>query len=142
MLWATCCTYFHGFLRSGEATVPTLTAYDPSVHLSMADVSLDSASNQGMAILRIKASKTDEFRHGVNVFLRRTDNDLCPVAALLAYIARRGTDPGPLFRFSDGSRLTRGALGAKYLCDRRKVCNFLVARVLSTYTTGQRGQPT
>ena len=110
MLWATCCTCFHGFLRSGEATVPTLTAYDPSVHLSMADVSLDSASNPGMAILRIKASKTDQFRRGVNVFLGRTDNDLCPVAALLAYIARRGTDPGPLFRFSDRSPLTREAL--------------------------------
>lgn len=97
MLWAAYCTCFHGFLYLNEAMVPTLTAYNPSVHLSMADVSLDSAFNQGMAILRIKASKTNHFRCSINMFLGRTNNDLFPITALLAYIVRRGTDPGPQF---------------------------------------------
>ena len=92
MLWAACCTCFHGFLRSGEDTVPSQSTYNPDVHLSMSDVSLDSSTNLKAAIVRIKASKTDQFCQGVNVYQGRTDNELCPVAALLAYIAysRRG----------------------------------------------------
>ena len=110
MLWAACCSCFHGFLRSGEATVPTRDSYDPSVYLSMSDVSVDSSANPQIVTLRVKSSKTDPFRQGVNVCLGRTDNDLCPVAALLGYVARRGTAPGPLFRFEDESPLTRDAL--------------------------------
>ena len=43
----------------------------------------------------------------------RTDNDLCPVAAVLAFMAIRGPGPGPLFRFSDGKPLTCSRLVAK-----------------------------
>ena len=110
MLWAACCTCFHGFLRSGEATVPTQAAYDPAIHLSIADVSVDAASEPRTVIVHIKASKTDQFRQGVNVFLGRTDNELCPVAAMLAYIAVRGVEAGPLFRYEDKTPLTREAL--------------------------------
>lgn len=35
------------------------------------------------------------------------DNELCLVAALLAYIAVRGMSPGPLFRFQDSWFLIR-----------------------------------
>ena len=110
MLWAACCTCFFGFPRSGEATVPTQSSYDPDVHLSISDISLDSAVNPRALIVRVKASKTDPFRTGVDVYLGRTDRDPCPVSALLAYIALRGLNPGPLFRFEDGSPLTRDAL--------------------------------
>ena len=79
LLWAACCTSFHGFLRSGAATVPSQSTYDPDVHLSMSDVSLDSSTNPKAVIVRIKASKTDQFRQGVNVYLGRTDNELCPL---------------------------------------------------------------
>lgn len=109
MLWAAACCCFFGFLRSGEATVPSHSAYDPSVHLSLADVSVDSQTNPQTVILRIKASKTDQHRVGVNIFLGRTNNDLCPVAAVLSYISRRGTADGPLFHFQNGSPLTRDA---------------------------------
>ena len=53
------------------------------------------------------ASKTDPFSKGVTICLGRTDNDLCPVSA---YVAVRGTEPGPLFRFPDKIPLTRDAL--------------------------------
>ena len=33
-IWAVACTCFFGFLRSGEATVATLSGYDARVHLS------------------------------------------------------------------------------------------------------------
>lgn len=107
MLWAATCTCYFGFLRSGEATVPSESAYDPAVHLSITDVSLDSQTNAQVIAIRIKASKTDSFRKGVTVYLGRTSPEVCPVAAILSYIGVRGTSPGPLFKFSDGSPLTR-----------------------------------
>ena len=37
------------------------------------------------------------------MFLGRTNNSLCPVAAITAFMALRGSDPGPFFLFRDGS---------------------------------------
>ena len=110
MLWATACVCFFGFLRSGEATVPTQASYDAGVHLSISDVSLDSQSFPSTVMVRIKASKTDPFRVGVTVYLGRTDQELCPVAAVLDCIARRGTYAGPLFIYENGQPLTRNSL--------------------------------
>ena len=93
MLWAACACYF-GFLRSGEVTVPSEAAYDSSVHLNMADVAVDSIQTPSTIRLKIKVSKTDQFRKGVDIFLGRTHNQLCPVEALLAYTAKQGKEPG------------------------------------------------
>ena len=60
--------------------------------------------------LRLKASKTDPFRVGINVSVGRTDKALCPVSAVLAYMAVRGPGPGSLFQFQDGRFLTRARL--------------------------------
>ena len=87
MLWAACCMCFFGFLRSGEVTVPSAKEYDPGGHLSEGDVTLDNVSAPTLLQVRIKASKTDPFRKGVVVYLGRTDNDLCPVGAVAAYLA-------------------------------------------------------
>ena len=57
--------------------------------------------------MHIKVSKTDPFRKGVHVFLGRTADPLCPVAALLAYMAIRGRAPGPLYIMAHGAFLTR-----------------------------------
>ena len=110
MLWAACCTCFFGFLRSGEATVPSRAAYDPAVHLSIADVARDSLAPPSVVSVNIKASKTDPFRQGTTIHLGRTAAELCPVAALLSYIAARGLQDGPLFHFEDGTPLSRPAL--------------------------------
>ena len=89
MLWKACCLCYFGFLRTGEITVPSEAAYDAGEHLSFADVMVDSVSNPTLLKVRIKASKTDLFRHGVEIFIGRTNNKLCPVAAVLAYLAKR-----------------------------------------------------
>ena len=73
------------------------------------DVQINSRENPTVLKILIKASKTDPFRKGVSIFLGRTDNSLCPVAAITAYLASRGPDSGPLFRFRKGSYLTREA---------------------------------
>ena len=56
MLWATACAFFFGFLQSEEAPVPSSSAYDPAVHLSIADVSIDSGITPTKVLLKIKAS--------------------------------------------------------------------------------------
>ena len=50
---------------------------------------------------------TDPFRKGVMVYLGRTGGELCPVAAVSAYLAVRGRVPGPFFVFKGGEPLSR-----------------------------------
>lgn len=110
MLWAACCLGFFGFLRSGEMTVPADGRYDPSCHLSRADIAVDHPSHPNTIRVTIKQSKTDPFRQGIQLFMGRTDSDVCPVRALLNYLVERGSTEGPLFMFPDGSYLTRQRL--------------------------------
>ena len=93
---------FCGFFRSGEVVVPSQTSYDASCY---GDVLVDNTIAPTFLQVRIKASKTDQFRRGVSVFLGMTGCELCPVAAMLDYMVRRGSTPG-LF-FTCGSYLTR-----------------------------------
>ena len=107
MLWAACCLCFFGFLRAGEITVPSEKAYDSGEHLNVSDISVDSITNPTIMKVKIKASKTDPFRQGVELFIGKTGNSLCPVAAMLAYLAIRGRKEGMLFHFEDDRLLTR-----------------------------------
>lgn len=90
MLWAACCTCFYGILHSGEVTISSSEEYDPECHLSVEDVDLDSYSEPSVVRVHIKASKTDLFYQGVFIYLGKTGNDLCPVAAVTGYLAARG----------------------------------------------------
>lgn len=110
MLWAACCIAFFGFLRAGELTVPGDDAYDPAVHLSYRDISVDNPDNPQVLRIVIKQSKTDPFRKGVNLYLGKTSTDLCPVTSLANYLIIRSTTDGPLFQFKDGRPLTRHRL--------------------------------
>ena len=65
---------------------------------------LDDVNSPSYLVVNLKASKTDPFRLGVSVFLGRTNNTLCPIAAVLVL---RGQEDGAFFRFSDGRLLTR-----------------------------------
>ncbi len=107
MLWAAASLCFFGFFRSGEITVPSETTYDEGAYLNFEDVTVDCLENPQLLKVRIKASKTDPFRMGVEVFVGRTNCRLCPVAAVLTYMTRRGVGPGPLFKFSNGKPLSR-----------------------------------
>ena len=98
---------------SCDHIVPSDGAYDPSVHLSYGDVRADSLVNPTYITVAIKASKMDPFRKGVTVHIGGTKSQLCPVAAVLAYMVQRGPQPGPFFLFEDGHRLTRDRLVAE-----------------------------
>ena len=97
-------------MRAGEFTSRPGEEFEPSSSLTPEDVSVDDHDNPSMVCIHLKCSKTDPFRHGVDIYLGRTGRDLCPVAALLAYMAVRPAAQGPLFVEVDGTPLTRDKL--------------------------------
>ena len=109
MLWAACCLIF-AFLWPGEMTVPTVSSFDPSRHLTPKDIAMDSVLHPNHIQLLIEGSKMDQTRQCVRLYVGRANNDLCPVAAMLTYLVCRGLDDGPLFRTKDGQPLTRSKL--------------------------------
>ena len=109
-MWAACCIGFFGFLRSGEFTCKSWAAYDPGM-LSLRDVAIDNRLKPSVLHLTLRQSKTDVFGAGVTLHLGRTgDTILCPVSALLAYLAIRPPTPGPLFLLNSGDPLSRDTL--------------------------------
>ena len=107
MLWAVSSLCFFGFFRAGELTIPSENSYDPQIHLSYGDIAIDSPNNPTIMKVHLKDSKTDPGRKGVDIFVGRTYNKLCPIAAVLAYLAKRGNAPGFLFKFENGKPLTK-----------------------------------
>lgn len=107
MLWAACTTAFFGFFRMGELTVPSPTAFDPSTHLTMQDIAIDKRDSPSLVQIHLKVSKTDQERKGVSIFIGKTGDDICPVAALTAYLATQNRSEGPLFQFKDRTPLTK-----------------------------------
>ena len=97
MLWATCCTAFCGFLRTGEITVPSDSGFDPCTHLSLADVAFDHGYRPYPATDIYQAVEDRPLSKEVTLTLGRTQAQLCPVAAMASYLVKRGQEPGPLF---------------------------------------------
>ena len=107
LIWAASTLCFFAFLRAGELCTPSTTSYNPNVHLSMCDITVDDPLYPSVMQIFIKQSKTDPFRKGFRLSIGQTGTKLCPVAAMLDFLAVRGTDEGPVFTFRDGSFLTR-----------------------------------
>ena len=103
MLWAACLMTFFSFCRSGEITVERENLYDPSCHLSYNDLAVDNPSNP------LNADQEIKNRKGAKVYLGRTGDSLCPIAALEAYLSVRWSNPGPLFRWESGVPLSKSS---------------------------------
>ena len=86
--------------------MPSQFRYDLATHLSIQDVAVDYHEHPTMVQLSLKSSKTDPFWRGVQTVIGSTQDHLCPMVALLAYLAVQGGSPGPLFRFMNGLPLT------------------------------------
>ena len=56
MLWVACCLCFFGFLHSGEITASSASHYDPSAHLTVKDVQINSRENPTVVKVLIKVS--------------------------------------------------------------------------------------
>ena len=106
MLWAICTLAFFGFFRLGEI-IPSGTRFDPMQHLAMGDKAVDDRENPSLLQVHLKISKTDQLRKGTDIYIGKTDDDICPVAAVLAFLAVRGKIPGPLFICHDSKPCTK-----------------------------------
>ena len=84
--------------------------FNPATDLSVDSITIDSVRNPRLARIRLQISKTDPFREGAIITLPRTEDDLCPVAALLSWLVYRGKSSGPLFLLQSGAPLTRTRL--------------------------------
>ena len=113
LIWAASCLGYFAFMRSGELTVPGGVTFDPAIHLTPTDITVDNIRAPTMLKIHLKASKTDVTRQGIDLYVGQTKNSLCPVVAMLRYLVAQGMDEGPLFRLEDGTPLTRPRLVAK-----------------------------
>ena len=106
MLWAAAVLCFFGFFRAREITIPTVSGFDHSKYLAWGDVATDDA-------VQLKRSKTDQLGKGIDIYIGKTDDPLCPVTATMAYMAIRGPTPGAFFKLSNGHPLTKSAFTSK-----------------------------
>ena len=91
---------------SSEFTIPTEGSYGSSCHLSLEDIAIDNRKNPCLLQLFLKQSKTDPFKQGTKVYVGATDSTICPIKTVLLYLARRNSQPGPLFITKDGKGWT------------------------------------
>ena len=103
---AMCSIAFFAFLRIGEITYNSPKDADVPLQVHQLTKLLDSSK-------RVVAFKITfgNFKHNYNqrpfsVMLHRR-HSCCPVQLLLEYLSLRGNRPGPLFRNSDNSPVTR-----------------------------------
>ena len=95
---------FFAFLRCGEFT-STKEGHSPPLQVD--GVRVDDHHKPTCISLFLSKSKTDPYGKGITLFVEMTGSLLCPVAAVLAYLAIRPSTPGPLFLLSSGVPLTR-----------------------------------
>ena len=98
MLRATFSMGFFGFLRLGEFTHSPSQSQSECT-LMTGDVSIDSRDNPQVLTVHLRRSKTDPYGSGTHIHMGRTGTQLCPVSAVLAYLAIRPPTQGPLFIF-------------------------------------------
>ncbi len=125
MLWAAATLAFFGFMRSGELTVPSTGGFKPDIHLTWQDVATDCVAAPTMIKVRLKASKTDQVRQGCTLVVGRTGDKLCPVAAVLGFMAVSRHRQGPLFQYRSGKPLTQAGfvVELKAALERQGVCS-------------------
>ena len=78
-------------------SVPSGSHFDPGWHLGVQDVCTNSHTAPSRIEVILKGSKTDPFCQGHTLHIGVTGRRICPVAALLTYLAARGANHGPLF---------------------------------------------
>jgi len=75
--------------------------------VAVSDVAVDDHRSPSMVKIHLRRSKTDQFCRDVDVYMGSTGDALCPVTPLLAYLAVKRGEYGPLFHSKNGRSLTR-----------------------------------
>ena len=105
MLWEAFCLGLFRILQACEFTCPSQSTI--SRMISVNDVSVDSHEAISHVMICVKCSNTDSFDTSFILHVGHTRDELCPVAAMLSYLAQRPPDPGFLF-LSMMARLCHG----------------------------------
>ena len=94
LLWAVASLCFFGFFRLGEllATVP-----DSPSSLVWDDISFDHAHYPAIVKIHLRFAKCDQFGKGADVYIGRSGNSICPIAACLEFVTSRVREPGYFF---------------------------------------------
>jgi hypothetical protein len=85
LIETVCIVAFFAFLRCGEFSVVHSYMFDTAVNLCVEDISLFT----DYVILRLKESKTDPFRKGIDINLFKIGGPICPFSALRKYFSVR-----------------------------------------------------
>ena len=107
LLWAACCLGFFTFLWAGEFT--STATQDTASLLTVADITVNSRETPSFLRVFLRRSKTDPFGNGIALYVGRTYHPICPVMAVLSFVARRPHLQGPLFIHEDVSPLTQAS---------------------------------
>ena len=86
--------------------------YDASIHLSYSDLAVDNPPNPSVISMLIKKFKTDQGQRGAKIYLRKTGDSLCPIAASYGDIF---ISKGIQFRFTLPMGVTHSLIKVK-LC--------------------------
>ena len=100
---------FFGFFRLGELLIAFASSEEESTQarLSWGDAAIESALIPTTIRVFLRVSKCDQMGCGTYVFVGRTNNLLCPVTAVVAYMTKRGTIPGQFFSDRQGKPLCK-----------------------------------
>jgi hypothetical protein len=91
-----------------------LQTADKSPPLTADTIAIDSYQNPSTIKIHLSISKTDQFGKDIDIYLGRTNSDLCP---MLRYLVKRpGPRSGPLFILQNGIPLQRDQF-VRYLKD-------------------------
>jgi len=114
MLWAAFTICFFGFIRSGEICSGADGPFNPTSDLTPQDIEIDSIENPQIFRVRLKHSKPDPFREGSpsDIFVSRTQNELCSVSAVLAWLTIKEADWTT--HLQSGAPLTRSAFLTRF----------------------------
>ena len=82
--------------------------------LTAQDISVDSQAHPSYIVVQLKRSKNDPFAMGIRVCIGAMNQSVCPVTALLGYLAIRRKRSELLFIFQDGSILSRERLVSSF----------------------------
>ena len=118
--WAAMTLAFYGFLRANEFCSLTAHKFSKTRTLCRGDITI--AKDLAHMSVRVKASKTDQFRHSTTIQVAATRTSTCPVQAMGRYMKRTSHQCAskPLFILKGGHYLTRslftsGGESATYL---------------------------
>ena len=110
------------------------SAFEERIHLAWGDVTVDQACPPAMVRVHLKCSKCDQLGKGVDVFVGRTDSDVCPVTLILSFVRRTDRVRGP---FSD-AKTGRHSRNPILLQRCARPWSLSVLRHLTTQTTASR----